>query len=137
MLRSVPPATLLLVIAILAPASAQDTVTIRTERGGRATLEGRIDDYDGQALRLVLSGGREQVIPAEKVARVYDDATPPSRRRPTRPKPRAGSIRRWPCTSKPSRRRSGGGSGGESWSKWFGATADRGRSCPRARRSCS
>lgn len=49
---------------------AQDTVTIATGRGGQTKLNGRVVDYTGRELRLELSGGRQQVIPGNKVLHV-------------------------------------------------------------------
>ncbi len=68
--RSTPILSILMVLVGSLPAPAEDTVVLRSGNGRQTRLRGRVVDYDQQQLRLQLSNGPEQVIPAERVLRV-------------------------------------------------------------------
>ena len=59
----------LTVLALAAlPAAAQDTVTVSTgDGGGYAKYSGRILDYNGQRLQMIVDGDTARSFPAEKV----------------------------------------------------------------------
>lgn len=58
-----------------APAGGQDTVTIITEAGVETRLSGRVVEYLGGELRLMLPGGRQRSIPAAQVLAVETQYT--------------------------------------------------------------
>jgi tetratricopeptide (TPR) repeat protein len=68
-----PPTVLLmaaLLVCLLAPAAAEDTVYLTGSAGGQTKISGRVLDYTGRELKLEHAAGREQSFPAEKVERV-------------------------------------------------------------------
>jgi tetratricopeptide (TPR) repeat protein len=60
----------LCVVLAASSVRADETVVLRTNAGRQAALTGEILDYDVAELRIRLSDGREQIIPADKVVRV-------------------------------------------------------------------
>ncbi len=57
------------------PANGQDTVTILTEAGVETRLSGRVLEYLGGELRLMLPGGRERSLPAAQVLSIHTEYT--------------------------------------------------------------
>jgi len=67
-----PSAALLIVAICCAPVAAQDTVYVSSSRSARGytKLSGRVVDYTGRELRLVIPGTGEQSFPAGEVLRI-------------------------------------------------------------------
>jgi tetratricopeptide (TPR) repeat protein len=67
---------LLISMTFAASVSAQDTVYLSKNGGGRTKISGRIADYGGQGLSLELPGGRTLTYPAAEVAEIETKYTP-------------------------------------------------------------
>ncbi len=64
-------------LAAFEPLPAQDIVTIATgeEREGRTRVSGVIVDYTGAEIRVLLSGGRENVTPSDRIVEIQSTWT--------------------------------------------------------------
>jgi len=56
-------------------AAAQDTITVLTDAGAETRLGGRVVEFYGGQLLLMLPGGRQRSIPAEKVLKIETQYT--------------------------------------------------------------